>query len=42
MRSHAGVRIVAGMRHVLGTVCVGLAALLLSGCAAGSSTAITM
>ena len=35
MRSHAAVRIVAGMRHVLGTVCVGLAALLLSGCAAG-------
>ena len=39
MRSHVGVRIVAGMRHVLGTVCVGVAALLLSGCAAGSSTA---
>ena len=32
------IRIVAGMRHVLGTVCVGLAALLLSGCDAGSLT----
>ena len=39
MRSHVGVRIVAGMRHVLGSVCVGVAALLLSGCAAGSPTA---
>src|SRR6476469_9070265 len=27
-----------GMRHLLGTVCVGLAALLLSGCDAGSLT----
>src|SRR6476660_7966829 len=37
-RWHVGVRIVAGMRHLLGTVCVGLAALLLSGCDAGSLT----
>ena len=37
MRPQVGVRIVAGMRHVLG-ICVGVAALLLSGCAVGSST----
>ncbi len=29
---------VTGMRHVLGTVCVGVAILLLSGCATGSSS----
>ncbi len=38
MRWQVDVRIVAGMRHVLGTVCVGVAALLLSGCSVGSST----
>ncbi len=38
MRSQVGDPIVAGMRHVLGTVCVGVAILVLSGCATGSST----
>ncbi len=34
----SAIRIVAGMRHVLGTAVVFLAALLVSGCATGSST----
>jgi hypothetical protein len=38
MRSISAIRIVAGMRHMLGTVCVGMAALLVSGCTTGSSS----
>ena len=37
MHSPVEVPIVAGMRHVLGTVFVGMVTLLLSGCASGSS-----
>ena len=39
MHSPVEVPIFAGMRHVLGSVFVGMVTLLLSGCASGSSTA---
>jgi hypothetical protein len=38
MHSPVGIPMFAGMRHVLGTVFVGVVAVLFSGCASGSST----